>query len=81
MCRSEWHESRVEREVISDDSKRNIGQTGISVIQQLKRKLAQEQDVVTQQVDQMQELEEYIRIQEDSFAGRMFESILQATVA
>ena len=81
MCRSEWHESRVEREVISDDSKRNIGQTGISVIQQLKRKLAQEQDVVTQQVDQMQELEEYIRIQEDYFAGRMFESILQATVA
>ena len=29
----------------------------------------------------MQELEEYIRIQEDYFAGRMFESILQATVA
>ena len=50
-------------------------------IQQLKRKLAQEQDVVTQQVDQMQELEEYIRIQEDYFAGRMFESILQETVA
>ena len=49
-------------------------------IQQLKRKLAQ-QDVVTQQVEQMQELEEYIRIQEDYFAGRMFESILQETVA
>ena len=50
------------------------------VIQQLKKKLAQQQDVVAQQVEQMQELEEYIRIQEDYFADQMSESILQETV-
>ena len=51
------------------------------VIQQLKKKLAQQQDVVAQQVEQMQELEEYIQIQEEYFADRMTESILQTTMA
>ena len=50
-------------------------------IQQLKRKLAQQQDVAVQQTEQMQELEDYIRIQEDYFAERMSESILESTVA
>ena len=50
-------------------------------IQQWKRKLAQQQDVAIQQIEQMQELEDYIRIQEDYFAERMSESILQATIA
>ena len=50
-------------------------------IQQLKRKLEQHQDVATQQEEQMQELEEYIWIQEEYFADRMTESILQTTMA
>ena len=50
-------------------------------IQQWKRKLAQQQDVAIQQIEQMQELEDYIRIQEDYFAERMSESILHAIVA
>ena len=50
-------------------------------IQQLKRKLEQHQDVATQQEEQMQELEEYIRIQEEYFADRISESTLQTAVA
>ena len=50
-------------------------------IQPLKRKFAQQQDVVTQQVEKMQKLEEYIRIQEEYFADRISESTLQTTVA
>ena len=46
-------------------------------IQQVKRKLVQQQDVDVQQGEKMQNLEDYIRIQEDYFAEQMSGSILQ----
>ena len=51
------------------------------VIQQLKRKLAQHQNVVTQQVEQMHDLEEYTQIQMEYFLDRISKSTLQTAVA
>ena len=50
-------------------------------IQPLKTKLAEQYDVVAQRVQQMQELEQYIRIQEEYFSDRISKSILQTTLA